>query len=811
VSRRKVRPVPRAFIEPPPSGPSPANFASTLRGATLAAREALLFPPLPEGDGLAAAYPADGGITGNAAVIFADTFESYTTTSQLTSSGNWNNYFQAGNTLIDTAQAFSGTRSLRLRMPQSGSEVSNAVVKNIADQDTLFVRCYTRFAANYAGFNPGGHNGIAITGRYTGPGQGPSASFAAILWEAVNYGDAAEPGKYRLYIYHPEQNDAYGENWYPSGRTTNGDGPDGGFGPNFVARPEIVPPRGQWVCSELMVKLNTPGQRDGRVAVWQDGVLVADWQNVRFRDSTAVRLDRVEFQNGSQASSQINDKWYDNIVIATQYVGPMAPAVVDGTPPSQVTGLSATALSSSSISLTWNDATDNVGVTSYEVQRATDAGFTANLWQQDVGNVTSYPATGLGASTTYHFRVRARDAAGNFGAWSASANATTSAASVGGTITAASASLADVQAAVNAAQDGDTVLIPNGTATWNGGITTSKQIIIRAQNITPTSGGTMTRNVTITNASSGTPLFTFNTGNSHHGGVGGIRFNAGGTTAPYIRLEGTGSKVPLIWDCAFQNNSRFGSAEAVGVIVWLCTGGVAWNIRIDGSSFPASGSDVGPDIAGMCIHFKSPRAWTTASTLGSLDTNGDQNVYIEDSTFHLTQSNDVDDRGRVVVRYCTLNGSPWITHGFTSSWGGRFIEFYNNTFSSSTQPRNLAGRYTWFRAGHGVFTDNVANNATTGDYSQPSLFQCAIESGTNNMSWDGSSWPKPRQAGCGHNGSAYVSDPIYFWNNSGPRASSVGGSGSTPGANIGRDLITSGAAKPGYSKYTYPHPFRSAV
>ena len=102
------------------------------------------------------------------------------------------------------------------------------------------------------------------------------------------------------------------------------------------------------------------------------------------------------------------------------------------------------------------------------------------------------------------------------------------------------------------AQDGATILIPNGTATWTGGISTSKQIRIRAQNITPapagTAGaGTMSRNVTLTNGTplgSGTALFQFTSGNSHHVGVAGIRFNeqtmsnSSTERGPHIRSHG---------------------------------------------------------------------------------------------------------------------------------------------------------------------------------------------------------------------------------------------------------------------------------
>ena len=84
----------------------------------------------------------------------------------------------------------------------------------------------------------------------------------------------------------------------------------------------------------------------------------------------------------------------------------------------------------------------------------------------------------------------------------------------GATINAGSCSLADVQAAVNSAANGDVIKIPNGTCSWGGGINTTKQIRIEAQNYTPTKGGTMSRSVTITNNSTSGPLFQFTSGTS---------------------------------------------------------------------------------------------------------------------------------------------------------------------------------------------------------------------------------------------------------------------------------------------------------
>ena len=73
-------------------------------------------------------------------------------------------------------------------------------------------------------------------------------------------------------------------------------------------------------------------------------------------------------------------------------------------------------------------------------------------------------------------------------------------------------------------------------------------------------------------------------------------------------------------------------------------------------------------------------------------------------------------------------------------------------------------------------------------------------------------YPQPRQPGWGHNGSAHVIDPIYIWNQSGSRAYTWRVSnGWQSNVQQGREIFVNSGAKPGYSKYIYPHPFREAV
>lgn len=93
--------------------------------------------------------------------------------------------------------------------------------------------------------------------------------------------------------------------------------------------------------------------------------------------------------------------------------------------PSAPAGLSATGTTDSSVSLSWQASTDNVGVTGYRVFRGPN----------QVGTVatTSYTDTGLSPDTRYGYTVRAVDAAGNVSGPSNAVTVTTSGSGGGGT------------------------------------------------------------------------------------------------------------------------------------------------------------------------------------------------------------------------------------------------------------------------------------------------------------------------------------------------------------------------------------------
>lgn len=92
-------------------------------------------------------------------------------------------------------------------------------------------------------------------------------------------------------------------------------------------------------------------------------------------------------------------------------------ATGDTQAPTAPTGLTASSVTQTSLTLSWNASTDNVGVTGYDVYRGST----------NIGTVTATTTnvTGLTANTAYSFRVKAKDAAGNESAFSNTVNVTT--------------------------------------------------------------------------------------------------------------------------------------------------------------------------------------------------------------------------------------------------------------------------------------------------------------------------------------------------------------------------------------------------
>nr|WP_272263628.1 carbohydrate binding domain-containing protein [Streptomyces xanthophaeus] len=132
----------------------------------------------------------------------------------------------------------------------------------------------------------------------------------------------------------------------------------------------------------------------------------------------------VSFTTGpSQTSAEVYvNGWYGQGTYHADDISLDGPGgSSDTVAPTAPGGLTATGKTSSSVSLTWSAATDDVGVTGYDVYRGTTKVATSAT--------TGATVTGLAAATAHSFTVRARDLAGNTSPASAALQVTTDAGS----------------------------------------------------------------------------------------------------------------------------------------------------------------------------------------------------------------------------------------------------------------------------------------------------------------------------------------------------------------------------------------------
>jgi len=109
-------------------------------------------------------------------------------------------------------------------------------------------------------------------------------------------------GKYRpmWYPYHADQFGPWGSNWPVDAEV----------------------PINRWFCMEIMVKLNTPGQRNGEIRVWQDGAEVFRHTQLPIRKADSVKIRSVHDQCriDSRRFTGSTRFWVDNLVVASAYM-----------------------------------------------------------------------------------------------------------------------------------------------------------------------------------------------------------------------------------------------------------------------------------------------------------------------------------------------------------------------------------------------------------------------------------------------------------------------------------------------------------
>ena len=307
-----------------------------------------LTPVGPEGNtGIARRYPGDAGIAEDPGVIYANDFEEG---------------FAGGLTpnrngvvaLQDPAVSLSGAGCAQITATRGKDTGGDLVYSWQPGEDQAFVRVYVKFHKDTV--TP--HHFLRLAGRgpnyqWVGAGQRPAgdSTFRATI-EPPKL-DRPDSG-WHFYSYRHEMRSWQTEEGNSDGR------PNPYYGNNF--RPDnqpTFPGRDTWICVEWMVKVNTIGRHDGEMAYWIDGKKLGHWgpgfpvgswirerfvtsgewnkdpkpfEGFNWRTDERVKLNRLLLQwyvsdrVTGNATSDENTVYFDNLVIARHYIGPMAEA-----------------------------------------------------------------------------------------------------------------------------------------------------------------------------------------------------------------------------------------------------------------------------------------------------------------------------------------------------------------------------------------------------------------------------------------------------------------------------------------------------
>jgi hypothetical protein len=272
---------------------------------------------LPQGPGLAAAYSADDGIAAHTSVHFAENFEVPHYASRWDEIRNPKDEVLS---LMDpsTESSLLGKNALKVTAVL-GRNTGGGMTQWFESSETVFVRFYVKFdeACDYVHHfctlraNKGLKGGDRWSG-FGGAGLKPEGSerFSTALEPWGNWGRYPAPGRWNFYSY-----------WHQMSPS-----PDGKYwGNSFAAKeqPDIV--RGRWICAEFMLKHNSPGMADGEQAYWIDGALRGHWTGIAWRQDAKLMANAITIE------SYVTDRWtkhptnivyFDNVVIASEYVGP---------------------------------------------------------------------------------------------------------------------------------------------------------------------------------------------------------------------------------------------------------------------------------------------------------------------------------------------------------------------------------------------------------------------------------------------------------------------------------------------------------
>jgi len=286
--------------------------------------------PLPRGPGLSSAYYGDVGIESNPAVIFADNFEAGDYLTKWDSGNNRSSLSLVNDSASDPVV---GNQSLRAGAG-SGSFGGSGLIEWFPSAESVFIRFYVKFDELSTGFwhlaRIRANKGLTGADKWSSFGQAgippDGTNYFTTGVEPISRTATAPLGQWKTYTYYPDMPGQFGHSF-----------------PQAVDPPVVE--KDQWTSVEFMVKHNTPGVADGaggftpgladgEQAFWIDGELIGHWNKIRWRDSptlwtNAFVLETYLQDTGAAGVFPYNTALFDNVVIASEYIGPSGLTIPD--------------------------------------------------------------------------------------------------------------------------------------------------------------------------------------------------------------------------------------------------------------------------------------------------------------------------------------------------------------------------------------------------------------------------------------------------------------------------------------------------
>jgi hypothetical protein len=268
--------------------------------------------------GIASRYPGDAGIEKDPRVLFSENFESGDVASIAKRWGDCGHPEHLALT-DDVPPGSPGKRSMRIQFGHLYTHFRGA--------DRVYARYSIKFHPK-TGYTH--HLPFLLADGEPTPwpkgfaGKKPAGDnfFGSALDAWGDWGTNKPPGKWILYSYwHEMKPDGKGNYW----------------GNNFKAPQDPIEP-GRWYTVEFMIKANSsPDAADGEQAFWVDGRPIGEVKGLRWRTTDALKLNSFwllhdghteDLNKDAEHPNRIYELWFDDLVVATDYIGPRAARVV---------------------------------------------------------------------------------------------------------------------------------------------------------------------------------------------------------------------------------------------------------------------------------------------------------------------------------------------------------------------------------------------------------------------------------------------------------------------------------------------------